>query len=67
MDYENKDFDEMILHLQDVVKRNGKNSRSGESAARTIRKIRTMKRIKTEAIRLNERLKKDYGHIHIEA
>ncbi len=67
MDHENEDFNEMILHLQDVIKRNGKDSRSGEGAARTIRKIRTKKRIKKEAEKIKGRELKEYEHSHSDA
>ena len=63
MDYENKDFEEMLSHLKDVVKRNGKNSRSGSSAARQIRKIRTMKKIKADAKKIKVRLEKENEYI----
>lgn len=55
METENTDFEEMLSHLRDVVRRNGKESRSGESAARQIEKIMTIKKVKVEGIKIKER------------
>ena len=52
---ENTDFQEMLLHLKDVVRRNGKGSRSGQSAKRQIEKIRTIRKVKAEAKLIQER------------
>ncbi len=52
---ENTEFAEMIIHLKNVVERNGIKSRSGISAARQIEKIGTIRKIKAEAIKIQER------------
>ncbi|GAI86173.1 unnamed protein product [marine sediment metagenome] len=67
MEKEKDDFEGMIKRLNAVIQRDGIESKSGGSAARQIAKIRTIKKIKREAKKIQERLKKGYGHIHINA
>jgi len=63
METKKDDFEGMIKRLQDVVKRDGKNSRSGSSAARKIEKIKAIQKMKAEAKRIKEGLKKGYEQI----
>ncbi len=63
MNHENEDFNEMIIHLEGVIERSGKGSISGKSAARQIKKIKTIRKIRREAKLIQERIKKGYDHI----
>jgi hypothetical protein len=60
---EKDDFEETILHLKAVIKRDGIESKSGGSAARKIAKIKAIQKMKTEAKRIKEGLKKGYENI----